>query len=379
MTCFFYGKYAKRQADNFEEGLKETGYGELIHPLYGIHKVVPTGSISRSDDVVSGINVSSVAVTFSETIIDSSVLSSEIVSIDSINLAVDRFEKKSVWQFVKDFTVARVHDAIWLGKMFKKGMKIVSDAIEKIAKIEKSIYTKWDEIQSELYDSIDEFVAAVDDVAIQTIKLIRLPANTSINAGAKIEGYSSAARDIIRNFKNDPVNYNNAKNQWNVTRLMLESLVVACASGVAVSVSSGTGSKASGSKSSNSSVQGLKNNVAFNSREEAVKAATAIAELYDDVIEFEEQRVGEDYFVETGESYAAMYDVVSLSIQQIIDFSFSLPTRKSFILGEDRQIIELVYELYGSLNKLDEFIIDNKLSYNEIEIIPMGREVAYYV
>ena len=74
-----------------------------------------------------------------------------------------------------------------------------------------------------------------------------------------------------------------------------------------------------------------------------------------------------------------MRDVVSNSIQHIIDSSFSLPNRKSIILGEDRQIVELVYELYGNLNRLDEFIVDNNLNYNEIEVIPMGREVAYYV
>lgn len=358
-SCNFYGKRCLKDANDFEAGLKETGYGELIHPLYGVHKVVPTGSISRSDDVVSGINVSTVSVTFSETLVDSSILNSEVVSTDEINSSVDNFEKKSTLEFVKDFTVARVQDAIWIGNMFKKGLKIATDSIEKIAKVEKAVYGKWNEIQSELYDSIDDFIAAVDDVAIQTIKLLRLPANTSINADAKIEGYSSAARDIIRNFRNDPANFNNAKNQWNSTRLMLDSLVVACASGVAISDS--------------------KNSIAFKSREEAVKAATNIAELYDDIIGFEEKRVGKDYFVEIGESYTAVHDVVSLSIQKIIDFSFSLPTRKSIVLGEDRQIIELVYDLYGNLDKLDEFIVDNKLNYNEIEIIPMGREVAYYV
>ena len=89
--------------------------------------------------------------------------------------------------------------------------------------------------------------------------------------------------------------------------------------------------------------------------------------------------VDKDYFVETGEGYDSMRDVVSNSIQHIIDSSFSLPNRKSIILGEDRQVVELVYELYGNLNRLDEFIVDNKLNYNEIEVIPMGREVAYYV
>lgn len=358
-SCNFFGSRCLKQANEFEEGLKERGYGELVHPLYGVHKVVPTGSISRSDDVVSGVNVSSVSVTFAETLIDIDVINSEIVTVDEINSSIDDFEKKSVWEYVKDFVSNRVQDAIWASDMFKQGLKTATDKIEKISRAEKDIAVKWDNIQAELYSSVDSLVSATDDVAIQTIKLFRLPASTSINSGAKVESYASAARDIILNFRNNPANVTNAKNQWAATRLMLNSLMVACAGGVAVTAS--------------------KSNVPFRSREEAVKTATDIAELYDEIIEFEEKNVGKDFFVETGEGYNSMRDVVSMSIQHIIESSFSLPNRKSIILGEDRQIVELVYEIYGNLEKIDEFIIDNNLNYNEIEIIPMGREVAYYV
>ena len=321
--------------------------------------VVPTGSISHSDDVVSGINVSSVSVTFAETLIDVSVINSEIVSVDKIKSDVENFEKKSTLEYVKDFVSDRIQDAVWAANMFKKGIRIATDSLEKIARAEKNIAAKWENIQFELFNSIDSLVTAADDVAIQTVKLIRLPATTLITAGEKIEAYASAIREIISDFKNNPANITNAKNQWVATRLMLNSLVTAVAGGVAVTDSSSS--------------------VSFKSREEAVKAATDIAELYDEVIEYEEKNVDKDYFVETGEGYDSMRDVVSNSIQHIIDSSFSLPSRKSIILGEDRQVVELVYELYGNLNRLDEFIVDNNLNYNEIEVIPMGREVAYYV
>lgn len=358
-SCNFYGFNCLIKANEFEEGLKERGYGELVHPLYGVHKVVPTGSISHSDDVVSSINVSSVSVTFAETLIDVSVINSEIVSVDEIKSDVENFEKKSTLEYVKDFVSDRIQDAVWAANMFKKGLRIATDSLEKIARAEKNIAAKWENIQFELFDSVDSLVTAADDVAIQTVKLIRLPATTLITAGEKIEAYASAIREIISDFKNNPANITNAKNQWAATRLMLNSLVTAVAGGVAVTDSSSS--------------------VSFKSREEAVKAATDIAELYDEVIEYEEKNVDKDYFVETGEGYDSMRDVVSNSIQHIIDSSFSLPSRKSIILGEDRQVVELVYELYGNLNRLDEFIVDNNLNYNEIEVIPMGREVAYYV
>lgn len=358
-SCNFFGSRCLKQANEFEDGLKERGYGELVHPLYGVHKVVPTGSISRSDDVVAGINISSVSVTFAETLIDVDVINSEVVSEDEIDSKMDEYEEKSTWEYVKDFVTDRVQDAIWAANMLRSGLNFVAQNLQKIANFEKKILSKFNSLQNELFSSIDNIVSSIDDVAMQTIKLIRLPANAAINASAKVEGYAAAARGIIRNFKNDPANITNAKNQWAATRLMLQSLIVACAGGVAVSIS--------------------KSNLTLRSREEAVRIATDIAELYDEIIEFEEKNIGKDFFVETGEGYNSMRDVVSMSIQHIIECSFSLPNRKSIILGEDRQIIELVYELYGNLDKLDEFIIDNNLNYNEIEVIPMGREVAYYV
>ena len=84
--------------------------------------------------------------------------------------------------------------------------------------------------------------------------------------------------------------------------------------------------------------------------------------LNDSVVDFEEKNVGKDYFVETGEGFGAMRDVVAASVSQIIDNSFSLPTRKTIVLGRDRQIVELLYDLYGNLDRMDEFIIDNNIN-----------------
>lgn len=360
LTCFFFGKYSKKQADDFESGLKERGYGELQHPLYGNHKVVPTGSIKRSDDTVSGLNTSSVSVVFAETIIDiKKILNSEIVDTDEIKESVENFEKKSVFEMVKDFTTSSVKGVIWAGNQFKKGLKSATDVLNGIVQKGMDIYTAYQTIEYELYSSLDDFINSVDNVAIQTVKLLRLPGEISATAGVKIEAYARAVKNIISNFSNDPVGLVNAKNQWATTRMMLESLAVACASGIAISSNKTAGK--------------------FHTREEAVEAAMGVMEIYDTVVEYEEKNVGKDFFVETGEGFDAMRDVVSQSVAQIINNSFALPTKKNILLTCDRQIVELVYSLYGNLERLDEFILDNKINYNELEVVPMGREVAYYV
>ena len=54
-TCYFYGKNSNKDADAFENGLKERGYGELQHPIYGTHKVVPTGTITTKSSADSPV------------------------------------------------------------------------------------------------------------------------------------------------------------------------------------------------------------------------------------------------------------------------------------------------------------------------------------
>lgn len=355
-TCFFYGRRSKKEADDFEAGLKERGYGELQHPLYGTFKVVPTGTISRSDDVVSGVGVSSVGITFAETIIDVSTINSEVVVNDEIDAAVEEFERKSILEFCRNIVKSTIKGITKITNAYKTATRAAAESLRRIAQAEKSIYTKFQTIESELFSSIDSIINAAESVAIQTNKLFNLPSRAAADVAAKIEGYGQAVKDIIRQFRNSPARAEDARNQWVSARLMLESLVVSCASGVAT-----TG------------------NNKFRSREEAVGAAMSILSIYDSVVEFEEKNVDKDYFVEVGEGFSAMRDVVSMSVAQIVDNSFSLPTKKSIVLGKDRQIVELLFDLYGGLEKIDEFIVDNNLNYNEIEVIPMGREVAYYV
>lgn len=355
-TCFFYGRNSKKEADNFESALKQRGYGELIHPLYGIHKVVPTGTISRNDDVVNEVGVSNISITFAETIISASPLNSEVVSSDVIKNASEVFEKKSVYEFINNLYAKTVKGVIWAQDVYEKGLKTTSNVLKTIANVEKEIYTKFQIIESEIYSVIDNFIGGAEDIAVQTIKLIRLPGQTAINARSKVEGYSQVADLLIEKFKSNPDNVENAKNQWVIARFMLEAVVVSCACSIAENIS-----------------------LNFETRDEAVNNVLMLLDLYDDVIQFEEQNVSMNYFVETGDGFNYMRDIVSYSVQKIINDSFSLPTQKIEVLSCDRQLIELVYSFYGDLSKLNQFILNNKITYNELEIIPMGRKVVYYV
>jgi hypothetical protein len=53
--------------------------------------------------------------------------------------------------------------------------------------------------------------------------------------------------------------------------------------------------------------------------------------------------------------------------------------QKTITLDRDRQVIELCAELYGTTDCVDDFIIENNFNIDEIELLPMGKKVSYYV
>lgn len=356
LTILFFGPDQLKNAAMFEEALKERGYGELRHPLYGVVKVVPVGTITLSDDVVAGIGVTTLSVTFAETITDTTNVHSEVEQKDEINKKLDSFEDEAALEFAEDLEITSIKNNIKTSNSLKDVMGIVTNALNKVAAAEKEVFSKIQKLEAELSSSVDNLVNSVKNIAIQTIKIMRLPSQMKANVFGMIEAYSEVTKNIISKFKNELPGLVSARNQWVIARLMLESATVCCASCVA------------------SQDKGV-----FKSRAETINAAVSILSIYDSIVEFEEKKIKNNYVLETGKGFNAMRDIVILSVAQIIQNSFSLPTKKVIILGRDRQIIELVYELYGNLDKLDEFIIDNNINYNELEVIPMGREVFCYV
>ena len=379
MTIQFYGENCIDDADSFEAGLKERGYGELQHPVYGIHKVVPTGTIKRSDDVVQQLNVSSVEVTFSETLIGQTFPDSKTLTQDEINSAMDSFTDAAAAEFANNMNPENVSQSISVQSTLKKIVSSIIDGIEDLCKQSNSVYASFQEIQSGLDNAISSVASEPIKLAQQLLYLSKAPSRLCITVTSKIEGYSTVINDLISNFKKDKYGINAAKNDFICARLAVQSLMASLSSGIALAMVS-DGEIDSPAGESSAAVSDVESNPGrFKSREDAVDAVDSLLELYDDVIDFLDLKTDEDFIVETGEGFDYMRNVVSSSVQMILDQSFNLDTRKIIKLGQDRQIIELMYELYGNLDRMDEFIVDNQITYNELIVLPMGKEVAYYV
>lgn len=387
MTAIFSGGECLSLADAFEAALCERGYGTLEHPIYGKHTVVPTGTIERTDDLVSALNESRVKITFSETLTDSLPMS-KLAAEDALDAAMNKYENAASSSFLNMIVTGSVDDELQL-----QGVMITQDnslfkGITKLCEKSSNIKEKQSLLQrlNEFKLNVTSWVSKVDtlaskakEIATVVIKAARLPSEIAIEAMAKIEGYSAVIKDLLNNVKMDPVGANAIKNQYAATSTMVGAMLASLSFGVAKSAKEGA--SASDEENENSEIAvnyGTAGKIL--SRGDVFSIADAVAvqfEIYKDYID---SQVAKNAFVDTGESYEAVLETVIKAVEMLHEVAFDLPMARTIKLGKDRQLYELLCELYGKqgFDRADEFIMDNGLNADEIELIPMGREVRYY-
>lgn len=376
MKCFFTGAKCRKEADSFEKLLCERGHGVLEHPVYGKIKVVPTGKIKRVDNLVDGLNEASVEVTFSETIVDSDNSVSSIESIDRLNEAMNEFEDSARANFSDKIKTDSVEDKLQLQKVLKKQTDSVFKGVKKMASTDpkkKKDNLKWLKDAKSfligLENDIDKLATYAEEIASVIIKTARLPSEIAMNTLAKIEGYASIIRDIANNVKADPFGFNAVANQYAATELVFGSMLASLGFGLAVTADEADENEDTGNTGS------------FTSRAEVLEVSEQVANLFNAYSVYVDSQNKKNAFVDTGETYEKILNIVTLSLKVLEEMAFNLPVMRIITLDRDRQIFELLAELYGAdgFNKQDEFINDNKLTADEIVLIPMGREVRYYV
>ena len=397
MTAIFTGGECLSLADAFEAALCERGYGTLEHPIYGKHTVVPTGTIERTDDLVSALNESRVKITFSETLTESLPLS-KLAAEDALDASMNRYENVASSSFLNLIVTGSVDDELQLqGVMTTQDnslFKGITKLCEKCSNIneKQSLLQRLNEFKLNVTNwvsKVDTLASKAQEIATVVIKTARLPSEIAIEGMAKIEGYSSVIKDVLNNVKMDPVGANAIKNQFAATSTMVGAMVASLSFGVAKSAKEGVSASAVESESSgisenngsSGSGAGSQSNAGkILSRGDVFAIADAVAVQFEVYKDYIDAQVAKDAFVDTGESYEAVVETVIKSVQMLHEVAFDLPMARTIKLGKDRQLYELLCELYGKqgFDRADEFIMDNGLNADEIELIPMGREVRYY-
>jgi hypothetical protein len=412
LICFFSGISCMDDADAFEAMLIERGVGELQIP-YGTFKVVPTGKIQREDNFVAGVGQSSVTITFTETIVDEEAAALEAVAADEIAEQYEEFADAACEDFATALDVDDISEQLAIVSSLDAQTQLMTDSLQSLMTADRSKFadflTAVKELKSNIQNlykkgkgitgDIESVYAKGLNIARLTLRIMKMPADIAVSLSEKIKGYSQLTAGLINQFKNDPFGIAKIKNAYTVAKLALTGLVAAISSGSATTIAevaasggmANSGSPAerpassplqsSGSNSTGGNT-GQSADAGTASRAEAVEAANCVAEIAEQVMEWSDTKTGQDVFVDSDSAaYLALACLTQNSVQLILNAAFALPMQRTVTLGRDRQVVELCAELYGTVDSgvIDQFIMENNLSIDEIGLIPMGRKVSYYV
>lgn len=379
MTCIFSGADCMSQADNFEAMLIERGIAEFQHPIYGILKVVPTGNIARKDDLISELNQSIVTITFTETITDDNIPELDIVTADNIETMMENFTEAAAADFVEGIIAETVPEQLRLKSTLTEQINIIDDSLNGIRKPPKFLATilELENNVKSLFALPESIIKLGLSIGRQVLNILKMPSRIITSITDKIKGYTNLITNMVNQFRNDPFGINNINNAFTSTRLVLNGAVASLASGTALSVAQAVTMSKSASTDSESADE-IRGGVM--SREAAMEAAVQIESLLETIKEFEDTKIEQNTFIDhNATTFFQLQQIVYSSIKLITECAFSLPMRRTIILDRDRQIIELCCEVYGSEHFLDRFIQENNFNLDEIELLPMGKEVSYYV
>jgi hypothetical protein len=396
LVCIFSGVNCMEDADAFEAMLIERGIAELQHPLYGTVKVVPTGDIERDDDPVNKDGESTVKITFTETITGEDAAALDETAADAVDEKSEEFEDAAVSDFAENIETENIGEQLAVQSALENQTQSIVDALQPLAMSDKKSFAGWLASANELKDSIKNLygkglaiAGKIESVYVKalnigrlTLRLMKLPARLSVSLSEKIKGYSALTAVLINQYKNDPFDTEKIKKAYATARLALAGATASIAAGSALTIAEIAASASSGAAPASpaSAGGGTDKSVGTTSREEAVGAANNVADSFESLAAFQDDKIAQNIFVDADSaSFAALQELVYSSIQLILNASFALPMQKTITIDRDRQAIELCAELYGTTDCLDDFIIENNFNIDEIELLPMGKKVSYYV
>ena len=355
MRLFFWGENYDLQTNEFETALLERGIGKLEHPIYGEIKVVPFGSIKRRDDLKTAANQAIIEVTFWETI-DIVYPTSQADPASSVLSAVEEYNNTAASDFeqVTDIDSA-VEQAVFKGTYLSQ-LNATKTGLQNIANTQTDTQKQFNTINNSLTLGLDILIGEPLTLASQTIIMVQTPARALTSITDRLTGYQGLISNIITGDKAiaTPGNTSANTNDFHTRDLYASTHI----SGAIISVV----------------------NNQFKTKTQALAAAEEILNEFEKVTNWRDDNHKSLNIIDTGGTYQQLQEAVALSAGFLVEISFSLKQERSIVLTRNRTIVDLVAELYGSIDdQLDFFIESNNLSGSEILELPRGRELVYYV
>jgi hypothetical protein len=362
LSCIFAGAECDADAAAFEELLLERGTGLLEHPLYGRVDVVPFGTITRRDDLVSGANQTIVEVVFWSTVgavYPSSQVSPKLEVIDALRLAGPALSA----DFDRSMNLATEASRANARLTVRDALRNIQSALQTVASATESVNREFRDIQAQVNFGIDVLIGQPLLLAQQILNLITAPARALAGIASRLEGYRNLLDRMLRGSGSSSSGGPPPTLGRVALRLSNDFHTADLVAGGAVL----------------GSISSVVNNT-FTAKPQALEAAEAILAQAAERTAWRETRFSDLGQIDTGEGYQALQEATALAVGYLVEISFTLVPERAVVLDRPRGLVELCGELYGSVadERIDFLIGTNHLTGSEILELPRGRRVVYY-
>lgn len=366
LRLFFTGDDYDIEVATFEDGLAERGQGKLEHPVYGLIDVVPFGTITRRDDLKTAANQAVLEVAFWETI-NIVFPSNQVDPGPAVVSAVDEYNIAKAAEFEESIDIDSATEKATFKSTFSTVLDVSRSGLQAVADTQADIEKTFNAVYDSIDSSIDILVETPAILAAQTMILLQTPSRLIQSFDARIDAYSNLINALIggddgiqvpalgggSSIQVPGLDSENS-NKFQTDDIFASTLVM----GVVLS--------------------GVNNQ--FITRSEALETADIILSLSETVVAWRDANYESLGQIDEGSAYQQFQEAIALATGFLVEISFNLKQERSIILSESRTVIDLVAELYGTIDsELDFFISSNQLTGSEILELPKGKEIIYFV
>jgi len=344
LRLILWGADYDQAAASWMDALQEAGVGTLEHPAYGRKTVVPTGSVTRRDEFVRGANQAVIEVSFFET---TGLAYPSPQSLDDTAAKVEAASVAQAQTLAASGVLDSASDRADFLSRYESALGAASGALKPITEAVASAQRQFTAIESSINRGIDVLIRDPLTLAYQTQQLIKTPARIAASAGARLDAYGDFLSGLVGTTPPRKTALYNTD-------------MYATATLTATALATTT--------------------TEYTKRPEAIEAAELILEQAEAVAAWRDDNFAALGEIDDGGVWQSLQDLVASTAGALVQRSFTLASERRVVLTSDRSIIDLTFELYGTVDdKLDALINDNDLSGDEIIEIKRGREVVYYV
>lgn len=400
LRLFFWGPNYDLKSNAFLEILSERGRGVLEHPTYGTPDVVPFGEITRRDDLKTAANQAIFEVVFWDSI-GTAYPAGQQDAATSVISAVDLYNQAMAEQFANSLDLDSVTERISFKDSYQSLLNSTQKGLQGIADVQADIQSPFDDLVDGINAGIDTFIRDPLALARATQNMIQLPANALASITRRLDAFGNLARDIFG--QKDAVsapggvggsglgsagegNDSQEPNKFHTRNLYASTYVTGSVlSAVNAGSTAPTGAKAGSIVATTATSES-----GFNTKAEALTAAEELLDQMAAVTAWRDANYGSlsgdgdlfstDATVDTGEDYQQLQKAVALAAGFLVEISFVLRQEIIIVLDRDRTMMDLVPELYGTVDDdtLNFFIDSNDLTGDEHIEMKKGRRIAYY-